>query len=128
MKRKGFYPPGNSLFKWHLIGFIFFVLLVAYSLVAGITYPGNATVPFGVFRPVIIERLSLVLIVGATLVVHFMIQQSRVFLQARAYREYQSSLNYMADDADDHLRLETQANNTESLDDDFRGEKRKRQC
>ncbi len=61
-------------------------MLVAYSLVAGITYPGNATVPFGVFRPVIIERLSLVLIVGATLVVHFMIQQSRVFLQARAYQ------------------------------------------
>ena len=56
-----------------------------------------------------------------------MIQQSRVFLQARAYRDYQSSLNYMADDADDHLRLETQANNTESLDADFRREKWKRQ-
>lgn len=126
MKRKGLYPPGISLFRWHLMIFVFFALLVAYSLVAEITYPGNATVPFGVFRPVIIERLSLVMIMGASLVVHFIVQQSRTFLQSRTYLDHLNSINYLTGYDDEHLRLNTHENETEVMEEDFRAEKRKR--
>lgn len=122
-KRKGFYL---SLFQWHLAVFIAFALLVAYSLVATITYPGNAEIPFGVFRPVIIERLLLILIVGTTLLAHFTIQQFRVFLQSRRSWDCQSSTDYMPDTGDGYLWLETQDNNSELLDDDLRTDKRKR--
>ncbi len=87
MKQKGLFGQSEPFFRWHLMAFVGLALLVAYSIFAEITYVGNATVPFSVFRPIIIERLSLVLLLGMTLVIHFALRQSYALLQARIDNE-----------------------------------------
>lgn len=125
MKQKRFQPPRSSLLRWHLIGFTLLVLLATYSVVAEITYPGNADIPFAILRPLIMERLSLILLVGATVVVHFIVQQSYAYLRFRAYQDVQRSMMRLPD-ADDRPWLEIQDGDAEVPDDSFRTEKRKR--
>lgn len=122
MKQKGLFTQSEPFFRWHLIAFIGLVLLIAYSLVAEITYPGNATVPFSVFRPIIIERLSLMLILGITVVIHFALRQSYALLQARIDQEvFKRVTGY----EDEYQRLEINEDDSEAMQ-QFPGEKRKR--
>jgi hypothetical protein len=123
MKRKGRSLQNMAALKWHLLAFILFTLLVAYSLLSEITYAGNATVPFAVFRPVIIERLSLLLLWGTLLLVHYGYHQLRSVQEQRAYRSHLNSINTLNHDT---RRLETpEADEVAWYEDDDSGEKRK---
>lgn len=75
MKRKSIAVPGRALFAGHVIAFISLTLLIVYSLIATLTYPGNAEVPFAVFRPFIIERLGWILLLGGLLLGHYAARQ-----------------------------------------------------
>jgi hypothetical protein len=118
MKRKTLQLRDTALFKWHMLAFIVFAILAAYSIIATITYPGNATVPFGVFRPFIIERVSLIIIWGILLLLHYGFHHIRAFQQIRDYRAHQELLSRITRHDDSRLRLDSSTENFEVIEDD----------
>jgi hypothetical protein len=107
MKRKVHFFKG-TLFQYHLILFVVLVLAIVASTIATLNYPGNASVPFSVFRMFIIERLSWVMLLGLTVFIHFIIHQSRQFLKIRAYQNHLDSIQHIMKNPTDYSRLALQ--------------------
>jgi hypothetical protein len=118
MKRKTLQLRDTALFKWHMLAFIIFAIMVSYSIIATITYPGNATVPFAAFRPFIIERVSLIIIWGILLLLHYSFHHIRAIQQMRDYRAHQDLLSRITRQDDSRLRLDSQPENFEVIEDE----------
>jgi hypothetical protein len=117
-KRKALHLQDNRLFKWHMLAFIFFAILAAYSIIATITYPGNATVPFAVYRGFIIARVSMIIIWGFLLLAHYGLHQYRAMLEMRGYQAHQDLLSRITRHDDSRLRLETSGENFDVIDEE----------
>ncbi len=83
MKRKHF-ARRVPMLQLHTLVFVVCTIALLYSIIATITYPGNAGVSFGVLKPFIIGHISLIIAWAALLLAHFGLHHLRIYLQLRA--------------------------------------------
>lgn len=86
MKRKRFAIPDISILKWHAFFFVLFTVFLWMSVLATIEYPGNAEVPFEVFKPFLVERMGMNILWGVVLLTHFGARAVQDMLMQRTLR------------------------------------------
>jgi len=86
MKRKGFTVPDISILKWHSFFFVLFSVFLWMSMLTMILHPSSANVPFAAFKPLLVERMSINVLWGVGLLVHFGVRALQEMLAQRTLR------------------------------------------
>lgn len=98
MKRKQ--AVSWSPLKIHALLFTIFVVIMGNTMLATFTYEGNASVPFENFNFFVIERITLMLLWGVVLLMHFGVHYIRSGWQTR---HAANELEDQADEAEYYL-------------------------
>ena len=92
-KRKGSRRiSGEVVLKAHLVLYVVCMVMLGLSSLATFTYPGNADISFAVFRPMVINHITVAVLWGMIVLAHVVEQQVRGFLHRRAQRRHLNTI------------------------------------